>query len=222
MLHVLGKELWFPPVDQATREGIVAIGGDLSVDRLLLAYRSGIFPWFNADEPPIWWCPDPRMILLPEALNVSHSMRGLLRRGAFDFSMDTDFTGVIDGCRSVPRPGQDGTWITDDIVHAYTELFHLGYAHSGEAWLNGSLVGGLYGIRLGKAFFGESMFSRVSNASKFAFIRMVQQLAAIGVTLIDCQIFTPHLASLGATLIPRAQFMSLLSQTINASGICPP
>lgn len=209
MLHYIkpNAPLWFPPVEMAQEDGLLAYGGDLSVERLLLAYRSGIFPWFNEDEPPLWWSPDPRMVLFPEELVVSKSMRSVLRKEVFEFKVDTAFEEVIRACAATPRPGQDGTWITDDIIHAYTELHRLGYAHSAEAWQDGMLVGGLYGIRLGHAFFGESMFSHVPNASKAAFIQYVQLLAADGVEIIDCQVYTAHLESLGARGIGREEFL---------------
>lgn len=202
--------LWFPPVDAALSDGLLAVGGDLSVDRLLLAYRSGIFPWFNEEDPILWWSPDPRCVLFPEGLKVSKSMKALLKKEAFDFRMDTDFEQTIISCATVPREGQPGTWITPDIAAAYIALHQQGYAHSAEAWQDGQLVGGLYGVLLGKVFFGESMFSRVSNASKYAFIRLVQQLQDQGIRMIDCQMHTPHLESLGAELIPRSRFIRLL------------
>lgn len=214
MIAYLGAELWFPPASRANKEGILAVGGDLSVERLLLAYRSGIFPWFNDDEPPIWWCPNPRMVLFPEELTISHSMRALLRKRAFDFRMNTDFDGVLEGCRSVPRPGQDGTWITDDIIHSYRQLYDLGHVLTAESWLNGQLVGGLYGVRIGRMFFGESMFSKVSNASKYAFITLVSHLQQEGFEMIDCQVYTPHLERLGARLIPRAEFLHRLNELV--------
>ena len=204
------EALWFPPVTKARRDGLLAIGGDLSTERLLLAYRSGIFPWFSEGEPILWWSPNPRFVLFPGQLKVSKSMQQLIRRQAFDYSVDTAFEAVIHHCRHVAREGQDGTWITDEIEAAYTALHRMGYAHSAESWLDGELVGGLYGIRMGKVFFGESMFANRSNASKYAFIKWVQQLQQEGVELIDCQVHTAHLESLGAAMIPRKKFMVLL------------
>ncbi len=205
----LSQELWFPPVEKANGEGLLALGGDLSRDRLLLAYRSGIFPWFNEDEPPLWWCPDPRFVLFPEKLYVSKSMKQLLKRKSFTVTVNQAFEEVIHTCgRS--RYDREGTWITPSIESAYNELHQLGYAVSVEAWQEGKLAGGLYGIRMGPFFFGESMFSRVSNASKYAFISYVQQLQAEGVLLVDCQVYTPHLESLGAEMIPRSRFLQLL------------
>lgn len=208
-LHMLSKELWFPSVDEALPDGLLAIGGDLSTDRLLLAYHKGIFPWYDEGEP-MWWCPDPRFVLFPENLKVSKSMKQVLNKGLFEFKTNTAFGAVIHNCRKSPRPGQDGTWISDDIIEAYTELHKLGYAHSAEAWMNGELVGGLYGVRLGNVFFGESKFSKVSNASKYAFIKYVQWLHQDGVQLIDCQVYTEHLESLGAEMIPRHEFIQML------------
>jgi len=210
-LYMLSKDLWFPDVEEALPDGLLAIGGDLSTERLLLAYHNGIFPWYD-DSEPMWWCPDPRFVLFPENLKVSKSMKPVLNKGAFEFRTDTAFEEVINNCRKAPRPGQEGTWIGDDIIEAYTRLRKLGYAHSAETWLNGELVGGLYGVRLGNVFFGESMFSKVSNASKYAFIKYVQWLQKDGVQLIDCQVYTEHLESLGATMIPRVDFIEILRE----------
>lgn len=211
MLHFLTDTIAFPPVEEAMDDGLLAVGGDLSTDRLLHAYRSGIFPWFNDDELPLWWSPDPRFVLFPEELYVSKSMKQILRKGVFDFRTDTDFEAVIRYCKTTARRGQEsGTWISEDIVQAYTALHRLGYAHSAEAWVDNELVGGLYGIRMGKFFFGESMFSLQANASKFAFISYVRQLQEEGVVLIDCQVYTEHLESLGARMIPRKEFVDML------------
>lgn len=207
----LSDELWFPPAEQASVDGLLALGGDLSPERLLLAYRSGIFPWYNEDEPPLWWCPDPRFVLFPDQLYVSKSMKQLLKRNAFEVTINRAFQEVIHTCGRI-RYDQEGTWITPAIEDAYNELHRLGYAVSVEAWQEGSLAGGFYGIRMGPFFFGESMFSKVSNASKYAFISYVQQLQAEGVLLVDCQVYTPHLESLGAEMIPRSQFQKLLNE----------
>jgi len=215
-IHLLNNTLWFPPLHHADDEGLLAIGGDLTTDRLLLAYRSGIFPWFSQDEPILWWSPDPRFVLYPPQLRVSKSMKTLLRSGRLQFTTNAAFAAVIAACQSTPRPGQDGTWITEDIVAAYTQLHHAGYAHSAEAWQDGQLVGGLYGVLIGKVFFGESMFSHISNASKFAFINWVQQLQQQGIQLIDCQVYTAHLHSLGACMIPRQQFIQQVAQLVGA------
>ena len=213
-MQILDNKIEFPPADTADEDGIVAFGGDLSTERLLLAYRSGIFPWYNEDEPIIWWCPDPRFVLFPQHLKVSKSMQTVLRNGKFRFTINKAFTQVIQNCKTITREGQDGTWITPAVQKAYTTLHELGYAHSAEAWMNGELVGGLYGIRMGNIFFGESMFSKASNASKFAFIKYVQQLQKEGVVLIDCQVYTEHLESLGAEMIERKQFINLLEKHI--------
>jgi leucyl/phenylalanyl-tRNA--protein transferase len=203
----------FPPPELADDRGILAIGGDLSVERLLRAYRMGLFPWYNPGEPILWWTPDPRMVLFPEELKVSKSMRPYFNQQKFQWTLDHDFQGVIEACREI-RLGPDGqgTWISDEIVEAYTDLHELGYAHSVEVWEGDELVGGLYGLAIGKIFFGESMFARRSNASKFGFISLVQYLREKGFWLVDCQQETPHLASLGARPIPRATFMEWLAK----------
>lgn len=208
-IFALKNELIFPPVQFADPDGLLAMGGDLSVERLLLAYRSGIFPWYEGNVP-LWWSPDPRFVLFPEALKVSKSMQQLIKKEPFRFTINQNFKAVIHNCKNVSRNNQQGTWITNEVEKAYTTLHEKGFAHSAEAWLGDELAGGLYGIRLGKAFFGESMFSKVSNASKFAFIRYVQQLKSESVALIDCQVYTSHLESLGAAMIPREKFMQLL------------
>ncbi|HTN46194.1 MAG TPA: leucyl/phenylalanyl-tRNA--protein transferase [Flavipsychrobacter sp.] len=215
MLQVLTDTLIFPPVNLALEDGLLAIGGDLSMERLLLAYRSGIFPWFNEDELPMWWCPDPRFVLFPDELRESKSMKQFARNSSLDFRIDTAFEEVIRSCQAVKRQGQDGTWITREIMHSYTALHNAGYAHSAEAWRDGKLVGGLYGIRLGRIFFGESMFSTAANASKFAFIHYVKQLQREGVVLIDCQVYTQHLESLGARMISRDHFIRLLKSNLS-------
>ena len=211
---ILNADIKFPPVEAADENGILAVGGNLSTERLLLAYRSGIFPWYNKDEPILWWCPDPRFVLFPNELKVSKSMQTVLNNGKFRFTINRAFERVIQQCKTAYRKEQDGTWISPAIEHAYTQLHQLGYAHSAEAWLNGELVGGLYGIRIGRMFFGESMFSKVSNASKFAFINYIQQLKKEGLALIDCQVYTAHLESLGARMITRERFMELLAENV--------
>jgi leucyl/phenylalanyl-tRNA--protein transferase len=209
-LHLLDEKLWFPPVTEALPDGLLAVGGDLSTERLLLAYKNGIFPWFSEYEPPKWWFPDPRFVLFPAELKVSKSMEQLIKKNAFDFKTDTAFKEVIRSCKEINRPDQPGTWITNEVEEAYTRLHQFGYAHSAESWKNGQLVGGLYGVKLGRVFFGESMFSTQSNASKFAFIQFVRKLASDGVQLIDCQVYTEHLESLGARMIPGSEFSRLL------------
>jgi leucyl/phenylalanyl-tRNA---protein transferase len=216
-LYALDNRLWFPPVESAQEDGLLAIGGDLSVQRLLMAYERGIFPWYEGDVP-VWWCPNPRFVLYPANLKVSKSMKQVLKKNNFMFSINEAFPEVINNCKKIYRAGQDGTWITNEVVASYKKMHEFGYAHSAEAWLNGELVGGLYGIRIGKVFFGESMFSLVSNASKYAFINYVQQLKKEGVQLIDCQVYTEHLESLGASMIPREEFIKLLHKYIGEPG----
>lgn len=212
-LHVLDDKIWFPLADEALSDGLLAIGGDLSVERLLLAYKNGIFPWYDG-QMPLWWHPNPRFILFPEELKVSKSMRPLFNQNKFQFTTNKAFSEVIHHCRKVERKDQDGTWINDDVIDAYTQLHKMGYAHSAEAWCNNELVGGLYGIKMGKVFFGESMFSTQSNSSKFAFIKYVEVLQKEGIELIDCQVYTEHLESLGAKMIMREQFLQLLKHLI--------
>lgn len=206
-------EITFPHPELADPNGILAVGGDLSPERLLLAYEWGIFPWFNPNEPILWWSPDPRFVLFPEELRVSKSMRPYFNQRKFVVTFDTQFEQVIRTCQQIKRDKQlGGTWITEDMVQAYCKLHELGYAHSVEVWQEGELVGGLYGISLGKIFFGESMFTTVSNASKFGFISLVRQLKTWDFQLIDCQQKTRHLASLGARSIDRALFLEYLEQ----------
>jgi leucyl/phenylalanyl-tRNA--protein transferase len=211
---LLNDDLIFPPVSMADEDGILAIGGNLSTERLLLAYRSGIFPWYSEGEPIAWWSPDPRFVLFPEKLRVTKSMQTVLNNGTFRFTTNRAFSMVIQQCKTAYRKEQEGTWITPDILEAYTKLHELGFAHSAEAWHNGELVGGLYGIRMGNIFFGESMFSKQSNASKFAFIHYVRLLQKEKVTLIDCQVYSSHLESLGAKMISREKFIHLLSENL--------
>jgi leucyl/phenylalanyl-tRNA--protein transferase len=208
-LYALDDKLWFPPVEEAMEDGLLAMGGDTSTERLILAYQKGIFPWYDGDIP-LWWSPDPRFVLFPEKLKVSKSMSALIRRGTFRFSTNEAFAAVIRSCKELQRKGQEGTWITDELELSLNELHQLGYAHSAEAWEGNKLVGGLYGIRMGRLFFGESMFSKASNASKFAFIKYVQYLQQQDIQLIDCQVYTSHLESLGAEMMPRVEFMKRL------------
>jgi leucyl/phenylalanyl-tRNA---protein transferase len=199
----------FPPPHLAESDGLLAIGGDLSPRRLLNAYQNGIFPWY--DSPPVlWWSPDPRFVLFPQELHISRSMKQVMKSGRFTFTINQAFEQVIGRCQKTVRPGQEGTWINDDMKAAYIRLHREGHAHSAEAWLNGQLAGGLYGILAGGVFCGESMFSQESNASKFAFINWVQHLRGQGVQLIDCQVYTEHLESFGARMIPRALFLRIL------------
>ena len=211
-IFALDEDLQFPDPNLAEADGLLAIGGDLSAPRLIQAYKSGIFPWFE-DDVPLWWSPDPRFVLFPAEIKISTSMKTLLKRKAFTFTINKSFSEVIRNCKSVRRDGQAGTWITEEMQEAYNELNRLGYAISAEAWNDGELVGGLYGVRMGKIFFGESMFSHQSNASKYAFISLVQQLKSEGVELIDCQVYTAHLESLGARMIPRKEFLKKIQAT---------
>lgn len=205
---LLTHHITFPDVSMASRDGLLAVGGDLSVERLKLAYRSGVFPWYNAGEPLLWWSPDPRFVLIPEALKVSKSMKKFIRETDLIITYNQAFNAVIKSCADIQRPTQLGTWITDPIQQAYGKLFDLGLAKSVEVWQNGSLVGGLYGIDLGNGVFcGESMFAKVSNASKLAFITFVQNT---NYKLIDCQVHTAHLESLGAELMAREVFLEYL------------
>ncbi len=209
-LYFLNQELFFPPVINAHEDGLLAIGGDLSPERLLLAYESGIFPWFNEGSQILWWSPNPRMVLFPEEVKISKSMRKVLKGNSFSITKNQCFKDVLINCATAKREGQDGTWITSEMINAYVKLHKLGKAVSYEVWENKELVGGLYGIDLGTVFCGESMFSTRSNASKFAFIKMAQELEENGYKLIDCQMYTPHLESLGAREIPRDNFISIL------------
>jgi leucyl/phenylalanyl-tRNA---protein transferase len=208
-LFVLDNELAFPPTRLAEPDGLLAIGGDLSPERLLLAYQNGIFPWYEG-EHILWWSPDPRFVLFPEELKISKSIKPLLNRKEFEFTINKAFPQVIRQCKKITRPGQDGTWITNEVEKAYTRMHELGYAVSAEVWKDNKLAGGLYGIRLGNVFFGESMFSKVSNASRYAFILFVQELKKDGVELIDCQVYTEYLESMGAKMITREDFNRLL------------
>ena len=208
---LLGKEIIFPNVNTASQDGIVAIGGDLSTERLILAYKSGIFPWYNEGEPIIWYSPDPRMVLFPDKLKISKSMHQVLRKNDFEITFNQNFTEVISQCKTWERKDQAGTWITDEMKIAYMKLHELGIAKSVEVWQNNELVGGLYGIDLGHVFCGESMFSKVSNASKAAFIHLTRKLEEENYKLIDCQVYNDHLASLGAEEISRAKFIEILN-----------
>ncbi|NDI99496.1 leucyl/phenylalanyl-tRNA--protein transferase [Flavobacterium sp. LaA7.5] len=210
-MYFLSRELYFPSVTTASPEGIVAVGGDLSPERLLLAYRNGIFPWFEDDEPILWWSPPKRMVLFFEELKISKSMRNIINRGVFRITHNTAFREVIANCRTIQRNGQDGTWITEDMITAYVKLHELGYAKSVEVWQEDVLVGGLYGIDLGTVFCGESMFSRVSNASKAAFIALAQKLKEENYRLLDCQVHNAHLESLGAREINREAFLKIIT-----------
>ncbi len=207
---------FFPPVETALADpnGLLAMGGDLSPARLLDAYRHGIFPWFNPGEPILWWSPDPRMVLVPDEVRVTRSLARRLRNAGFELRVDSAFAEVMRAC-AAPREGAGGTWISPAMVAAYTRLFEAGYAHSVETWRDGQLVGGLYGVAIGRMFYGESMFSREPDASKVALVRLARQLQRWQFGLIDCQMETPHLASLGARTIPRAGFTARLAELVN-------
>ena len=210
-MYLLSKEIIFPPVHLANEDGLLAIGGDLSVERLLLAYKSGIFPWYNQGEPIIWYSPDPRMVLFPSELKISKSMKQLIRKKEFKITYNQNFSEVISKCKHIYRTSdQGGTWITNEMQQAYINLHKKGVAKSVEVWKNGELVGGLYGIDLGTIFCGESMFSKESNTSKLAFIYLVQKLEKENYKLIDCQVYNNHLASLGAGEISRDEFLNFL------------
>ncbi len=211
-LYFLTEKLEFPPISRASVEGLLAVGGDLSPERLILAYKNGIFPWFNEDSLILWWCPDPRMVLFPSKVRISKSMRKLINSGAMEIRVNTAFEQVIDHCAGIQRSGQEGTWITDQMKKAYLKLYQLGVAKSYEVWQNDELVGGLYGVDLGHVFCGESMFSLVDNASKFALIKLAEELERCGYALIDCQLYTPHLESMGGEEIPRESFLKMLKR----------
>lgn len=206
----------FPDPREADEDGLVCTGGNLSPGLLLSAYRQGLFPWFSDEDPILWWSPDPRFVLLPEGLHVSHTMRRILRKRRFELSLDTDFEATIRSCSQASRPGQPGTWITEDMIEAYIELHRLGLAHSAEARLEGRLVGGLYGVSLGSIFFGESMFSLEDDASKAVFIPLVLALRDEGFTLVDSQVYTDHLAGLGAQRISREDYLHRVSEGLKA------
>lgn len=213
MVTALDTHTPFPPLIAALKSpnGLLAIGGDLSPERLLQAYSQGIFPWFSAGEPILWWSPNPRMVLFPEELKVSRSLAKRLKRNDYEIRFDSAFREVMQACATAPRDGQNGTWIVPEMVEAYCRLHALGYAHSAETWIDGALVGGLYGVKIGRMFYGESMFHHVTDTSKLAFVHLVRHLQASGVGMIDCQMHTPHLVSLGAREIPRDRFIEMLN-----------
>ncbi|MCD6185275.1 MAG: leucyl/phenylalanyl-tRNA--protein transferase [Deltaproteobacteria bacterium] len=213
-IFILPEQLAFPSPRLATPEGILAVGGDLSLERLLLAYSQGIFPWFSDEEPLLWWSPDPRLVLYPEELKVSKSLKKIIKQGRFHITADTAFDRVIKACSSVKRKNNEGTWIVDEMIKAYSLLHEAGFVHSIEAWYQGELAGGLYGVSLGRCFFGESMFTRASNASKTAFVSLVEYLNRFSFDLIDCQVTTNHLLSLGAREIPRSLFLEQLQESL--------
>jgi len=213
-IYALGPAVAFPPVEEADESGLLAVGGDLSAERLLLAYSLGIFPWYEDGQPILWHAPDPRMALVPSDLRVSRSLARTLRRGRFELRLDTAFQAVVRACAEAPRKGEPGTWITDDMVDAYCRLHELGFAHSVESWRAGELVGGMYGVSLGGCFFGESMFAGQRDASKAALVGLVRQIEAWGFDLLDCQMHTDHLARLGASERPRREFTRTLKTSL--------
>ncbi len=209
-MHFLSKEIWFPPVTDASPEGIVAVGGDLSPERLLLAYKSAIFPWYSEGDPIIWYSPDPRMVLFPDHLKISKSMRQVMRKNDYSITFNEDFKSVIANCKHIYRKDQPGTWITDEMQRAYIKLHEMGIAKSVEVWKDEKLVGGLYGIDLDTIFCGESMFSIESNTSKLAFIFLVEKMKREHYKILDCQVYNEHLASLGAKEISRKEFLKYI------------
>ena len=216
-LYFLDDRLEFPPVENANADGLLAVGGDLSPERILLAYKNGIFPWFNDDDLILWWSPDPRMVLFPEKVRISKSMRKVMQSGTFRLTKSEAFDVVLDHCAKQKRKGQQGTWITKNMREAYLQLHQKGFAKSYEVWSDDELVGGLYGVDLGGVFCGESMFSKVSNASKYAFIKLAQELSEKGYALIDCQVHTKHLQSLGGEEIPRKKFIGILERNVKGA-----
>lgn len=217
MIPWLDSDKTFPPLESALREpnGLLAAGGDLSPQRLLAAYTRGIFPWYSPGQPILWWSPDPRMVLFPDELKISRSLAKRLKRDDYEVRFDSAFRAVMQACSSTPREGQAGTWIVPEMIEAYCQLHHLGYAHSAETWIDGKLVGGLYGVGIGRMFYGESMFHHVTDASKIAFVHLIRQLQKQGCGMIDCQMHTPHLESLGAREIPRREFAVKLNELVN-------
>ena len=213
-VFLLSDEIAFPQPHLATSHGLLAVGGDLSQRRLLLAYSLGIFPWYSDNEPIMWWSPDPRLVLYPREIRVSKSLKKVIRKGAFHITMDTAFVDVISSCADIRTRNGEGTWIVEDMIEAYSMLHESGFAHSVEAWHEGKLAGGLYGVSIGRCFFGESMFTNVSNASKVALVTLAEYLEANSFDIIDCQVTTDHLIRFGAREIPRADFLEQLTTAI--------
>lgn len=215
-VYLLSDELIFPSPKLAAQEGLLAVGGDLSQERLLLAYRMGIFPWYSENEPIMWWSPDPRLVLYPDRLKISKSLKKVINKGDFELTMDQDFEAVITACARSRTETNEGTWIVDEMIAAYCKLHENGLAHSVEAWVGGQLAGGLYGVSIGRCFYGESMFTRISNASKVALVGLVKHLRRLHFDLIDCQVTTTHLLSFGAREIPRRRFLDELATALKA------
>ncbi len=218
-IFYLSQNISFPPPHLAQSNGLLAVGGDLSVKRLLHAYRLGVFPWFSDEEPILWWSPDPRLVLYPSEIHVSKSLQKVIRKRVFNITLDVAFPQVIRACAACPRRRGEGTWITTEMIDAYCKLHQEGYAHSVEAWRDGELVGGLYGVSLGRCFFGESMFTRVGNASKTAFVHLVRFLDQGGFTMVDCQVTTEHLMRFGAREIRRKNFLAQLQKALKGPTI---
>ena len=218
-VYLLSEDLIFPSPQLASEEGLLAVGGDLSLERLLLAYRMGIFPWYSEDEPILWWSPDPRLVLYPRDLKVSRSLKKVIKQEAFEVTLDCAFKEVITECARVRLENREGTWIVEDMVQAYCRLHESGFAHSVEAWQDNSLAGGLYGVSLGKCFFGESMFTRIANASKVALVALVEYLKPLDFAFIDCQIPTAHLTRFGAREISRSRYLDELAQALKAATL---
>ena len=215
-VYLLPDDLIFPSPQLAPQEGLLAVGGDLSQERLLLGYRMGIFPWYSENEPIMWWSPDPRLVLYPAQLRISKSLKKTINKNRFALTMDKAFEAVIKACARSRTQANEGTWIVDEMIAAYCELHADGWAHSVEAWQGDQLAGGLYGVSLGRCFFGESMFTRISNASKVAFVALVRYLQELNFALIDCQVTTPHLVNFGAREIPRARFLAELASALKS------
>jgi len=213
-VEISRRSLVFPDPDEADESGLLAIGGDLKIERLKLAYSKGIFPWYEDGMPILWWSPDPRMVLFPKKMIISHSLKQSIKKQQFRITIDNAFEKVITFCSETPRRDEEGTWITRDMKNAYIRLHEAGFAHSAEAWADGELVGGLYGVSLGKAFFGESMFHHVANASKVAFYHLVEKLKEWKFEIIDAQVYTNHLESLGGEMIPRGQYLQILKKAL--------
>jgi leucyl/phenylalanyl-tRNA---protein transferase len=218
-VEISRRSVEFPDLDEADESGLLAIGGDLSIERLKLAYSKGIFPWYEDGMPILWWSPDPRMVLFPDKMIISHSLKQSIKKQQFTVTIDKAFGKVIRNCSKTPRKGENGTWITREMRNAYIDLHEAGYAHSAEAWFDGKLVGGLYGVALGKVFFGESMFHHLTNASKVALYFLVEKLSNWNFEIIDAQVYTNHLESLGGEMIPRSQYLQILEKAVQIEDV---